>query len=277
MTDVEAIVITYNSEDTIGACLAALGAAGVSVIRVIDNGSEDDTVGIATEAGGVLRESAMNVGFGAAANALLADVTTDFALLVNPDCIVTHDCVRRLGDALAEDATLAAVVPRMLYPDGTFGIAGAGEPSVLKEALAFLRLDALAPRRVRAWLPSSRSGRLGKLLSYANVPKGREPADVDWVCGWCMLVRVAAVRSIGGFDEDFFLYFEDADLCRRLRSTGHRVAIVGGATALHFESLSTLRSGKRALYARGMRVYFEKHGNAPARFFSRLLASLMGA
>jgi N-acetylglucosaminyl-diphospho-decaprenol L-rhamnosyltransferase len=276
MSDVTAVLVTYNSADHVGACVRSLRDAGVGPIRVVDNASGDASAGIARREGAQVSLAGANQGFGAAINQAMAGVTTRYALIVNPDCTVTGACLDALERALEEDERRAAVVPAMEYLDGSFGIAGASDPTLLKEWLAFLGVDRCVPSRTRAWLGRRRRlPLLASLQSYLKVAPGGAPRAVDWVCGWCMLVRNDVFHSVGGFDESFFLYFEDADLCRRFRTRGFDVAIVGDAVALHEESASSSRAGKGPLYARGMRTYFHKYGRAPQRLSSRLLELLM--
>jgi GT2 family glycosyltransferase len=89
-----------------------------------------------------------------------------------------------------------------------------------------------------------------------------------------MLVRAEAYRAVGGFDPDFFLYFEDVDLCKRLRAAGWGVASVGTSSAVHRESTSTAAVGKNRLYRDGMVVYFRKHGTGIERVLARALRRL---
>lgn len=272
MNGVEAIVVSYNSAATITKCLSALRDAGITT-HLVDNGSADETMELAHAVGLEPIRSGCNVGFGAGVNLGMEEVDTPLALIVNPDCVVTAECVAELSRALDADENLAAVVPNMRYPDGSFGIAGAVEPSLVKEWLAFLQLDKIVPRSAIGRLPARfRTG----MLSYVAVSSESQPRVVDWVCAWCMLIRTDAFRAVGGFDERYFLYFEDVDLCGRLRGRGRTVAIVPSASALHFESTSTSQSGKSAHYGRGLRIYYARRSRW-SRWSSRLLANLMGA
>jgi GT2 family glycosyltransferase len=210
-------------------------------------------------------------------NRVVPLIREPFVLFVNPDCRVEPKAVDALVATLRSHSRFAAVVPAMRYPDGTFGIAGGVEPTVFKEWLAYLQVDKLIPASLRRWLARrSRFPVIGGLLGYADATPTFGLVETEWISGWCMLVRVSAFVQVGGFDENFFMYFEDADLCRRLRAAGFQVGIVGYVSAEHEESTAANRVGKGRLYACGMRVYFEKHGSWGTRLFCRALAKRMG-
>jgi len=278
MTRVEAVVVSHNSASHIETCVQHLLAGGVASVRVVDNGSTDQSVVLARGAGGLVSQSAANLGFGRGVNLAMAHVTSELCLLANPDCIIDSGCLERLSAALEDDPRLAAVVPAMRYPDGSFGVAGGVWPTVLKEWLAFCRIDSAVPSGLRSWLSRQHWLLLARRFEGYLDPRPRKGLSlVDWISGWCMLVRVDAFQLVGGFDDDFFLYFEDVDLCARWRHAGLRVGVVGDVEARHDESASTSLVGKSSLYAAGMRTYFEKHGSAYARATSRVLARIMGA
>jgi GT2 family glycosyltransferase len=271
------IVVTYNSEREIAECLTALGAAGVDESIVVDNASADRSFQTAASLATVTVPLDHNVGFGAGVNRGASEASGDVLVLVNPDCQVTRPCMERLVEALEDEPRLAAVVPKMIYPDGRPGVAGGFGPSLLKEVIGHYRLDALVPSRViilLARLPKPRW--LRALTSHAAVVVPREPLSrVDWVSGWCMAIRSEAFRRVGGFDEEFFLYFEDVDLCTRLRAAGYGVAIAGDVFAVHEESTSTSRVGKSRVMADGMLRYFRKHGRWYQRLMAPVVAQLM--
>jgi GT2 family glycosyltransferase len=275
---VTAIIVAFNSARELPQCIAGLRAAGVRDVVLVDNASRDESADVALQLDVRVIKSEINVGFGAAVNRAVSMASEPYVLLVNPDCVVAAESVDLLVATLDTYSDLGAVVPSMTYPDGSFGIAGGPEPSMLKEWIAHSGIDARLPRRVRGWLgKGSDLPGLGRLLGYADPAPGGGIVRVGWVSGWCMLLRADAFSAVGGFDEDFFLYFEDVDLCVRLRQVGYQVGIVGHAVASHDESSSTRRVGKSRLYAQGMRVYFAKHGGAVQQLGSRILARRLGA
>jgi GT2 family glycosyltransferase len=217
-----------------------------------------------------------NVGFGAAINAAADSAPdVDAYFLLNPDCHLTEEAFAELVDAFRDDPRLGAVAPLMRYPDGRYGVSSGSEPSMAKEWLAALRVDHLVPTRLKNSLSRSRwlRSRL-RMLDYLDVEPTGRTRSVEWVSGFCMLVRAEAFRDVGGFDPRYFLYFEDVDICLRLRERGWQVASVGSSIAEHKESTSTATVGKKRLYRSGMVVYFTHHGTRGQRLLARALRRL---
>jgi GT2 family glycosyltransferase len=272
---VAAIVVSYNSAADLPASLGSLSVLPLDRIVVVDNSSTDDSPDIArTFTPHVM--SLPNVEFGAAINIAAADAPdVDAYLLINPDCEITDKSFAVLAEALHGGPRLGAVAPMMRYPDGRFGIAAGPEPSMAKEWLAALRIDHLVPKGLKNYLARSAFVRSRlRMAEYLVVEPTHQTRAVAWVSGFCMLVRAEAFRAVGGFDPGFFLYFEDVDICKRLREHGWGVASVGTSVADHKESTSTGAVGKSPLYRSGMVVYFSKHGTRRQRLLARALRRL---
>jgi N-acetylglucosaminyl-diphospho-decaprenol L-rhamnosyltransferase len=272
---IAAIVVAHNSAADLPRSLGCLSPLGLHRVVVADNASTDDSAEVA---GRYTRHvlALLNVGFGAAVNAAADAVPdVDAYLLLNPDCAIGPDSFARLVDALRADGRLAAVGPVMRYPDGRYGISSGPDPSMAKEWLAALRVDRLVPRRLAAAAArSSWLRRRVRLLGYVAAQPASGVHEADWLSGFCLLVRAVAFRDAGGFDPRFFLYFEDVDLCRRLRQRGWSVGTVAASVADHTESTATKVAGKTRLYRTGMSVYFSKHGTRTQRLLARVLRTL---
>lgn len=269
---VAAVVVSYNSGAELPRSLGSLARLPLERVVVSDNASTDDSVEVArryTEH--VLQLS--NDGFGAGNNAAVATVPdADAYLLINPDCAIGPEDYGRLVEALVADPKLGLVGPMMRYPDGRYGIASGSEPSMAKEWLAALKVDHAVPGGVKRALANSALLRSKiRMLDYVAVEPSPQTRPVDWVSGFCMLVRAEAFRAVKGFDAQFFLYFEDVDLCVRLRAAGWGVATVGSSVAEHQESTSTAAVGKNQLYRDGMDVYFNRHGTRVQRLLAKAL------
>ncbi|MEU5941260.1 glycosyltransferase family 2 protein [Micromonospora sp. NPDC047548] len=270
-----AIVVSHNSARDLPMSLGSLRELPIAEVVVVDNASSDDSVEVAAQyTPHVIRSS--NVGFGKAINAAVEQFPDAEAyLLLNPDAALTPDSYAELSRALQDDAKIGVVAPQMRYADGEPGISAGPDVSLAKEWLAALRVDHMVPGRVKRELAKSQllRSRL-PMLDYLDKSGSAAAADVAWVSGFCMLVRATAFRDINGFDPSFFLYFEDVDLCRRLRGAGWRVVSVGTAWAMHRESTSTSAVGKNRLYRSGLVTYCDKYGTAVDRFSARALRRL---
>ncbi|SNS72387.1 hypothetical protein/N-acetylglucosaminyl-diphospho-decaprenol L-rhamnosyltransferase [Asanoa hainanensis] len=272
---VVAVVVAYNSARDLPESLGSLSALPVDRIVVADNASTDDSAAVASAyTPHVLRRA--NDGFGAGVNAAAASAPdADAYLLFNPDCRIDPADYAALLAAL--DEGFVAVAPRMRYPDGRFGVSSGSAPSMAKEWIAALRLDEVVPAPLKRRLAASALlRRMVPMLAYLDVAPAPGTADVDWVSGFCLLVRADAFHAVGGFDERFFLYFEDVDLCVRLRAAGGRIGAAGRGVADHRESTSTATVGKKRLYRDGMAVYFGLHGGRTQRLAAQALRRFPG-
>lgn len=220
-SDLDVIVVSWNSAAHLGATLAALPHWARAV--VVDNASGDDSVDIARAHGAHVVEMGRNAGFPAAVNAGLGEVTAPVLLLLNPDIVVAPGTVERCLDVLTSDPTIGLVGPATTTPDGRPEPAAARHDRrawhVAVESLGLVHLD----RRFDRQMVHDRS----------------RDQDVDAVNGAFMLLRADLLRELGGLDETAFMYLEDADLCRRIRNAGYRVRFVANAHAVHEGGAST--------------------------------------
>jgi GT2 family glycosyltransferase len=251
--------------------LAGGGGASTWEIVVVDNASADGSAAIAEEFAPRVRllRNRENVGFGRGVNQGVQASTGALILIMNPDCRLTAGALPALQAELDAHTECALVGPRVLDPDGTVQGSVRGDPDMLTGL--FGRTGRL--RRLLPWLPvSSRN-----VVTPAAPAAGARSVSVDWVSGACMLVRRDRFAAVGGFDERYFLYWEDADLCRRLRARGYQIRYVPGADVVHRvgQSSRTARADSiRAFHASAYR-YYATHV-APAAFNpKRLLARML--
>ena len=266
-----AVIVNFNAGDELRGALQSLADAlrGRSWDAVVvDNASSDGSARIASEFEPHARliVNPTNVGFGRAVNQALAASTGPLVLLMNPDCRIQAGAVERLEAVLSANPSCAIVGPRILDPDGAVQGSARGDPDMLTGL--FGRTSAL--RRVLGSLPVSKRNVVdpgGDVESHA----------VDWVSGACMLARREALAAVNGFDERYFLYWEDADLCRRLRARGHETRYASSATAIHRvgQSSRTARAASVRAFHRSAYLYYATHvapgAMNPKRWLARLL------
>lgn len=276
MASVAGIIIAYHSDDLIVECVEAALGSGVSRLIVWDNSSGGGSLRALKRIADsrlILLSDGSNAGFGAAINKAFAHCPDfDNILLINPDCFVTPEVLDHLVEALDDDST-GIVAPRMTYENGQQGIAGGPFPSIIKEFLAKLRIDELVPTSLKRKILRLFKSNVNGASFYDSLIDG-EPIIVDWVSGFCMMIRSELFRRISGFDEDYFLYFEDVDICRRVADEGFVVKLVRGVSALHLESTSTNSVGKSSHYYRGLSVYLRKHSTPRRLIMARVLGLL---
>jgi N-acetylglucosaminyl-diphospho-decaprenol L-rhamnosyltransferase len=171
-------------------------------------------------------ETGVNLGYGSGANRGVACCSGEFVLICNPDLVVEADSLKHLCEALSEDPDLAIVGPRVLELDGTRYPSARRFPSLLEGAgHAFAGLVA----------PGNAYTRRYRMTDLSTERTTR----VDWVSGSCMLVRRQAFEELGGFDETYFMYGEDVDICWRAHRSGWGVAYVPAASVIHTGGVST--------------------------------------
>lgn len=245
--NVTTIIVTHNSAQVIGDCLRSLPAD--APVMVVDNASTDDTLHCVSE----LRPDTTiiplekNIGFGRANNLALERMGTDYALLLNPDARLESDALVHLRAAL--DA----------HPEA----AGAGGS---------------LSRRERAGGAGVSPTGASQCLPPNLPPTGEGITRVPFLSGAALLLRVESVQEIGGFDPRIFLYFEDDDLCRRLRGVGHTLLSVSGARVVHLNRRSSPDT-PRIIFRRGFhygwsRIYMSRKYGGVLRGVCTALAAM---
>ncbi|PTM42815.1 glycosyltransferase family 2 protein [Bosea sp. 124] len=216
---ITAIVVAYDSAEVLPACLSALAGEGVPAI-VVDNASGDASATLARGLGATVIANAHNEGYGRANNRGAASCATPYVLIVNPDVEIRPGAAEALLAAAERYPDAGMLAPRIVEPSGR----------------VFLQ-----PRSLLSPPHLNRSGAIA-------VPTG--DACLPFLSGACLLVRRELLLSLGGFDPAIFLFYEDDDLCRRMRDAGHALVHVHEAEAGHGRGRSTAPSPGRRFKAR---------------------------
>lgn len=268
------LVVTYNSVRLIDALLTGLARElhGLDAeVVLVDNASHDGTADAVAHRHPWVRlvRSTQNLGFAAGNNLAARLARGRVLLLLNPDALPERGCVAR-GLALMDlhpDVGLAGA--RLLAEDGATQPSARMFPTLAQEAIVLTGLAARFPR-------SRLFGRLDR--TWADPA---QPAPVDWVPGAFALVRHSVFDSLGGFDERFFLYYEEVDLCRRIKAAGYRVQYwpqlrvrhIGGASARTVAGATVAKAGSQLTLWRarsGLLYYRKNHGWLSAWAVNRL-------
>ena len=232
MVDLSVSIVSYRTPELLRRCLSALATQHTALsmdVTVVDNASGDGSVDLVRGEFPWARVIAnpRNAGFGAAHNQVLRRARGRYWLVLNSDAAPTGDALQTLVDALNADPGLAVVGPKLRHPDGSVQPSRRRFPTV-----ASLFLEST---QVQRFWPDNQVVR----DHYVQDRRDDEPQDVDWLVGACLCLRADAVRQVGLFDERFFMYSEEIDLCRRLRAAGWRVRYVPSAEVVHFEGGSS--------------------------------------
>jgi len=239
----DAVVVTHNSEPEIRELLSCRPVReAFDRVIVIDNGSADASADLARRLGAtVVRRE--NLGFAAGVNAGVSLVQGEKFAVLNPDIrFDSSDVVGRLEEHLA-DPSVGLAAPALELPGGELQDSARDVPSPVD----------LWRRRFRGSKP--------------DLVRSDQPRPVPWVVGACVAIRRDAFDSVGGFDERYFLYFEDVDISVRLRSAGYGVVYDPEVRVLHAHRAAS-RAGFHAWATR-------QHMRSAARFYLRHPAYLL--
>ena len=210
-------------------------------------------------------ELKQNIGFGKASNVGAQSARGEYLLLLNPDIIISHDTLAVLLSFCREHPDVGICGPKVLNPDGT--LQKSCRRSFVTPAVAFYHFTGLS----RLFPKSRKFARYN--LTYMNPD---ESAQVDAVSGSCMFMRTELYRTLGGFDEAFFMYGEDLDLCSRVLQAGFSVWYHPATQIIHFKGKS---SEKRPLSSRwafyeAMLLFSQKHAATTGGFFPAWLVRI---
>lgn len=246
------VIVTYNSAAVLAACLRSLPSTGVDLRTVVvaDNGSRDDSLAIAKSAVDLpilTVEMGRNAGYAAAINAgirAMGAQDLDAVMVLNPDCVLRPDTLRRLANVLREPGRGIAV-PMLQDMDGSL------QPS--------LRRAPTLGRAVAEATLGARAGRIGTIGELITDPRHYAlPGPAVWATGAAMLVSMQAVHDIGPWDESFLLYSEETEFALRAADRGWTLwyepaAVVehkGGESGTNPKLAALLTVNKVALYRR---------------------------
>lgn len=282
MADLSIVIVSWNVRDLLRRCLESIGGAigprasqggssskeygvtelsheetGLEIeIIVVDNGSSDGSVemvhDLRVEEGHFpnvcLIANEDNRGFSAANNQGISIAEGRYVLLLNPDTEIVGDALTALVAFADAHRDVGITVPQLLNPDGTVQSSRRRFPTLWTALFESTWLEPVAPR--------------GLLDRYYVVDQPDDVVqDVDWVTGAAMLARREAIENVGSLDEDFFMYSEELDWCRRLKAAGWRIVYVPTAQIVHHGGKSSEQVvAARHLHFQTSKVrYFQKH------------------
>jgi N-acetylglucosaminyl-diphospho-decaprenol L-rhamnosyltransferase len=228
---VSVIVVSWNTRDLLRRCLqSVLSSPLVTEAFVVDNASNDgSTEMVRIELPEVtLIANETNLGFGRANNLALSRARGEYVLLINPDAHIEGSALERLVASLERNPRAAMVGPLVLDADGSIQSTRRRFPttaSLFVESTPLQQLLSPSHRILRDYYVLDRSDQVAQ--------------ESDWLVGACLLVRRTALEQVRGFDERFFMYFEETDWCRRFKQAGWSVIFEPEAHARHLGGQSS--------------------------------------
>jgi GT2 family glycosyltransferase len=258
--EVSIITVYYNTpEDLLRLHRSALECLDSNQYEFIvaDNQSDSD---LSSKLSGVsYLRLPENFGYGRASNMAAQNAAAPYLFFVNPDCEFIHDCLTPLLGAIQRSAVAG---PKVLNPDRSIQLSFGPFLSILAEAQQKRRMHAEKSVSVQKWLTEK--------TAHAFHP--------DYVSGCALMIRTDVFRKAGGFDENYFLYNEDVDLCKRIHNQGLEVSYEPSAHIIHYRNQSVKRVPERAKaeYRKSQIYYYQKHHGALQNLLLKLYLSSKG-
>lgn len=269
MTELAIITVAHRSSSVLDEFItsARTASSGEFELHIADNslGQDPELKSVlARHSWAILHELPTNDGYGAAVNAVVATVSADvrWIVIVNPDVSFSPGSLDTLVDATRRHPSGGAFGPTILTPDGDVYPSARSQPS-LRTGIGHAIAHPIWPDN-----PWSRR--------YLLHDREHRERTAGWLSGACMLVSIDAFHAVGGFDERFFMYFEDVDLCRRLSLEGWENIYVPESVVTHTGAHSTGKSRERMIRAHHDSAYlfletrYSGPWLAPVRFLLRL-------
>jgi len=272
---ISVVIVNWNTRDYLRTCLSSLvGAVREPPLReiiVVDNASGDGSAQVVAQEfpDVLLIRNDRNLGYAAANNQGIRASKGEYIMLLNPDAWVQKGCLESLAEFLDANPCAAAAAPRLLNPDGSLQQSVRSFP-----APPPLIFDALGLARL---FPRSRV-----LAAYRMTWWGHSDVrEVDQPMASALMLRRSALDEIGLFDERFPLYFNDVDLCLRLKRAGWKVLYLPDAVCVHHVAASTaqVRCAAIAESHRSLLRFYRKHYRAlplPIYVFCALVIIVSG-
>jgi GT2 family glycosyltransferase len=244
--DLSVIIVNWNTRELLAKSLASvfvtIHKCSFEVI-VVDNGSTDGSSQMVREQFPEVHliENQENLGFARANNQAIRQCRGDFVLLLNSDAFLMQGAVDRMMELSLINDQAGIVGPTLFYPDGRSQRSHGPLPTLTSEMISLAGFD-----KIRLWP-----------IKRYRLP---DPFETGFVSGACMFVRRSMLQEIGLFDENFFFFSEEVDLCYRAHKAGWKVFFIPFAVAIHIEAGSSgMTANRRLNLYRGKLRYFAKH------------------
>lgn len=247
------LILNYNTKNLLSQCLNSIESNVKNVqyeIIVVDNNSSDGSVKYIKQHFSAITiiANTQNVGFTKANNQAAIIAKGKYLLILNSDTIVHTGSLTALITYLDENKNTGIVGPKLLNPDKSLQLSCGIHPNLLTEFLNRTFLSRI--------FPNNKFMGVYKYGGWDYTTK-----SVDWVTGACLLIRKNIFQKINGFDENIFMFYEDVDLCFRLKKLGHdiiffpdaQVTHIHGGSWINYREVPIFYSCKSALY------FFKKH------------------
>lgn len=252
MKNISVIVVSWNNQKTISNCLNSLTkqlpSGLIKEILVVDNFSQDRTCQVIKKQFPQVKliKNRQNLGFGKANNQALKKITGEYIFLLNPDASIMGNSFKKMIGIMEKNLQTAVIGPKLLYESGKVQKEMTPFPALLPQILILLRFHRLP---------------LFSSLVYPNY-NYEVIREAQHLMGAALLIRTKVLKEVKGFDENFFMWFEEADLLKRISQLGYKIIYYPQAVVFHKIGESTHRVNplkRQLIWSQSLLCYFKKH------------------
>lgn len=260
MTNLSIIILNYNLTEDVSNCIKSLVGVDAEII-VVDNNSPDRSIEQLAQEFPHVRFLFLNtnLGFAHGNNEAVKSVTTEYIYILNPDTTTDVKSIEKLLSYFADHPDAAITCPMLIHPNGSQQFSYNKKLGLWWElAEAFFLPNYIRNKQKKQHEPMVRAG---------------QAFEVDWAAGAALMIRKSVYEQIQGFDENFFLMYEDIDLCDRIRKLGYKIVFIPDAVVIHKDSGIIGKNFKRLVTNRywARLIYIKKHYNSIQRFLTRFI------
>jgi GT2 family glycosyltransferase len=246
------ILVNYNGANFLQECLTSIDkfiSPDVCEVIIVDNSSTDESIKIVKDnfTSFKLICSRDNLGFGKANNLAVKHSQGQYLLFLNTDTILMENTPKILSEYLQQNYDVATISPRITFRDDSYQLSCGNLPNIVVEFF-----DKIKYNLDNKW---------HSLFANLYDRQYSKVQEVGWVTGACLMMRRDVFEQIGGFDENFFMYFEDKDICKRVKDLGYKVIYYPETTIIHLLGGSSHRIKKSVnkYYRNSQLYYYQKH------------------
>jgi hypothetical protein len=254
MKDLSIVIVSYNTKELTFQCLASIYKYTKNIdfeVIVVDNNSTDGTAEYIKEhfPKATIIENKKNIGYGAANNLGMKKAEGKYLLLLNSDTKIKDNVFNKMCKYINKQKDIDVVGPKLLNKDDSAQPSAGRDFTPLNVFLMLFGFDSLmrtSPEQIK---------------------------EVDWIVGACFMLKKEVFQQTKGFDEDFFMYVEEVEWCRRIREQGYRIVFNPDFSLYHFERGSSKKGREAAIIGiyQGISLYYQKHYPENYQFLINLL------
>lgn len=269
MPRISIVLVNYNGQQFLENCLQSILKYLQDIeyeVIIIDNCSTDNSIKIIQDSfpSFQLICSKTNLGFGKANNLAVKSSQGEHLLFLNTDTILTENTPKILSDYLSQNKDIATIGARIVFQDDSYQLSCGKLPNLMVELLDKIKYGL--------------DNKLHFLFSKLYDRRHSKIEEVGWLTGACLMIRRDVFEQIGGFDENFFMYFEDKDLCKRVKELGYKVLYYPKTTIIHLLGGSShgIKKNVNKYYRDSQLYYYQKHLGALQMNILKLYLKISG-